>query len=333
MISLLLLVIIISALGLSAAWLGNHPGNVSMNWLGYEIETSAAVLGALMLIVAITVSITYVFLRNILLAPSRIKTRRSLKQYKLGLAEITQSVAMLAANDLKNAQAHTKRAERHLGETPLTLLLRAQISKTEGSDSQTKVLLEKLLEHPETEYLAAKSLSDAEAKQQHAPQALALAKRAYQVNPKLPQSAWSVFDLHLNAGELQEAEAHAIAARKQKTFSASDLALANGKIAHKQAVNANQAGNKDAAIRSIEVAIKAMPHDANTGLLAAQLYSETNQHHKALALIKSQWKYVPSKALAAIFNDIIDDEKPAKQDKLKAKLQARNPTAAENTFL
>jgi uncharacterized membrane-anchored protein len=76
-----------------------------------------------------------------------------------------------------------------------------------------------------------------------------------------------------------------------------------------------------------------MPHDASTGLLAAQLYSETNQHHKALSVIKSQWKYVPSEALATLFHEIIEDEKPAKQDKLKAKLQARNPTAAENQFL
>lgn len=333
MIALFMLIIAVTTLGLSAAWIGRHPGMVTIQWQGYEIETSAGVLLILVLFTAIAVSMIYVILRNLLMAPKRFAERRSLKQLRLGLAEITHSVALLAASDVKQAQLHTRRAERHLGETPLTLLLKAQVSKTLGNDAQTKALLEKLLDHPQTEYVAAKSLADGEAKQKHIPQALMLAKRAHDLNPKLGDGAWTVFDLMVESGKLQEAETHAIQALKKKAFSRGDLTLARGKIAFKQALQTRQSGDKQATLRLLENALKAMPYHAEAGILAAQLYCETGQQNKAQSLILKQWKSNPSDTLAKLYLSTIKDEKPAKQAKLIDKLKATNPEARENIFL
>ena len=269
MIALFALLIIVTCFSLVAAWLADNPGMVVMHWFGYQIETSAAVLLAFALIAAIVASIAWGTLQKLFLAPSRFMERRSLKQYRAALSEITHSVAALAANDMSTASTHTHKAEKLLGTTPLTLLLRAQISKSEGSDDETRKLLEQLLDHPETEYLAAKSLSDAARKQQLLPQATKLAERANKVNPKESHGAWAVFDLHLAAGHFQEAEIHAQTARKKGAFSRADVKTALGRIALKQAENSLANGNKEHAVAFAKKAKKLLKEDEH----AAEFYT------------------------------------------------------------
>ncbi len=333
MIALFALLFIVAGCGLGAAWLGANPGMVTITWFDTQMETSVAVLLLLAIIAAIILTFMYNLLRRIFLAPSRFKERRSLKQYRLALTEVTHSVAALAVGDMDSASRYTKRAEKSLGTTPLTLLLRAQISKNAGSDEDTRKLLEQLLDHPETEYLAAKSLSDAAQKQHLLPKALQLAERAHRVNPKEVNGAWAVFNLHLDAEHFQEAEAHARNARKVGAFSRADMTKAKGKIALKQATNSYTNGNKANAFILAKQAVEALHGDIDAAELCAELYVESNKPRKALGLIQEQWKTLPSAKLAKLFLEITADEKPAKKEKLIEKLIASNGAAAENLLL
>ena len=212
-------------------------------------------------------------------------------------------------------------------------MLRAQISKNEGDDAETRVLLEQLLDHPETEYLAAKSLSDAAQKQQMLPQALSFAERAHRVNPKEAQGAWAVFDLHVNGGHFQEAEAHARHARKTGAFSRADFSTAKGKISLRQAENSYTNGNKEHALVLAQAAVKALPGDVKAAELCSRLYVESHKPDKALAVIQAQWKKAPSPALARLFHQATEESKPTKKAKLIEKLVASNGAAAENVLL
>lgn len=333
MIALLCMLFIIAVLGVLMAWLGAHPGSVRIEWFDYEIITSAPFLLLLIIIAAALLTLAYSMLRGLMRAPQQMGKNRDIKQLRLALNEITYSVAALAASDMKDAHKHTKKAEKFLGPTPLTLMLRAQISKNEGNDQETRLLLEQLLDHPETEYLAAKSLADGELKQQHLPQAITMAKRAHTANPKQSDGAWAVLELLLKDGQLQEAEAHVQQARKKKSFSKHDVKRAQGKIAFHQAKLAFDKGNKEAALNYAKIALKALPHNEEVVVLAAELYESIQHYGKALALIESQWKIAPSAALANLFRSVIDDEKPAKQDKLRAKLKAMHPQSPEAELL
>lgn len=333
MIALFALLLIVAMCGIAAAWLGMNPGNVTITWFDMQIETSVAVLCLLALLSAMLLTFIYNLLRKIFLAPTRIAQHRSLKHYRQAMTEVTHSIAALAANDMPSAIRHTKRAEKSLGTTPLTLLLRAQISKNAGHDDETRILLEQLLEHPETEYLAAKSLSDAAQKQQRMPQALTFAERAHRINPKEAYGAWAVFNLHLNADHFQEAEAQARHARKTGAFSRSDLANAQGKIALKQAAHSYAEGIRDNALIFAKHALRALPGNIEAAELCAQLYVENNQPQKARSLIQEQWKTAPSAKLATLFLALIAQEKPDKQEKLLGKLIASNRSAEENRLL
>ncbi|MDX2074340.1 MAG: heme biosynthesis HemY N-terminal domain-containing protein [Alphaproteobacteria bacterium] len=333
MIALFALLLIVAAVGWGASWLGENPGAVTMTWFDYRIDTSIAVLLLAAILAAIFLAATYLLLQKLMQAPKRYSERRSLKHYRLALTEVTRSVAALAASDIASATRHTRRAEKALGTTPLTLLLRAQISKSDGSDAETRQLLEQLLEYPETEYLAAKSLADAAQKQQMLPQAMNFAERAHKINPKEAHGAWAVFDLLIAGGQFQEAETHARHARKTGAFSRADLQTAQGKIACKQAEHATANGNKANALSFARRAIEYLPGDAAVAELCAELYIDNQQPAKALSIIQRQWKIAPSKKLAELFKDVTEEEKPARKEKLVAKLVASNGAAAENMLL
>jgi len=333
MTALVILLAIVAGLGIVAAWLGENPGSVTMIWFGYEIETSVAVLLLLAILASMALTFSYNLIKRMLLAPRSYSQRRSVKQYRIALNEVTYSVAALAASDITAASKHTKKAEKALGTTPLTLLLRAQISKSSGSDEESRKLLEQLLEHPETEYLAARSLADVAAKREMLPQALTLAQRAHHKNPKAKGGAWSVFDLHLSTGHFAEAEAQAKAARKSGAFSRADMDEALGRIALKQAETSLANGNKENALALAEKAVMHLPGNVKAAEVAAQLYADTDRSQKAIALIQKQWRVQPSELLASIFLSVIEAEKPAKREKLALKLAESNPSAPENATL
>ena len=329
MIAIFLLLIAISCFGLVAAWLAENPGNVTIYWFDYRIDTSFAALVLFALMVAVVVTVCYSLFRRFVLAPERFVQKRSLKYYSQGLSEITHSVAALAASDITTAEAHTRKAEKLLGSTPLILLLSAQIAKSRGDEDKTRDLLVQLLEHKETEYLAAKSLSDAAGKQQLLPQALEFAQRAQKVNPKEAQAAWALFDLQLSLKHWQEAEQQATNAHKKGAFNRADLRKARGRLALEQAKTAFASAHRDAAAKLALQAVALLPGNEEALLLAADL---SDQPH-ALKLIQAQWKAAPSKALAALYLNLIDDETPKTQAKLIKKLTAQNPRAEENALL
>ncbi len=237
MITIIALLLTVTAFGLVGAWFGENPGEISVIWQGYKIETSVEILLLIIFISALLLVILYRFCSELWNFPGNIRNRRTIKNYQLALNSLTKTVAALASSDIDSAANHTKSIEKSLGASPLTLMLRAQISKSAGNDNETRILLEKLLEYPETEYLAATSLSDAAHKQKLLPDALNFAKRAYLAKTNHAAGAWKLLSAYIEDGKFQEAEIHTETARKNRAFSRADLKKAKGEIALKQAKN------------------------------------------------------------------------------------------------
>jgi hypothetical protein len=63
MIRLILFLVVIAALAFAAAWVADDPGNVTLDWRGYVVETSVAVLIGAVLAVAVAVTLLVMLLR------------------------------------------------------------------------------------------------------------------------------------------------------------------------------------------------------------------------------------------------------------------------------
>lgn len=312
MTHLLLLLAFIACIGITAAWVAESPGTVTIRFLDYQIDTSFAFLLLLALLLALLLSVTYVTLRNFLHTPARMMQRRSLNQYKKALTELTYSVAALAASDTQSAQLHTKKAEKLLGTTPLTLLLSAQIARNQGDDGKAQVLLEKLLDHKETEYLAARSLSEAAGKQQLFPKALSLAERARRLSPRESQSALAVISLHVRLGQWQEA----LQVVQRTLMGRAQKRRLRGVIHLAQAMAFDNDNQHESTLIAARKSLAYIPDFVPALCLAAHAYAHNDQDDKGLKLLLRSWKKVPHPQLAETIRELAGSLTPEKRKKI-----------------
>jgi HemY protein len=159
MIKLWLFLFFLAGLGFAATWVADHPGNAVIYWLDYRIDTSFAVLGLTAILVAWFLVYFHSIVHHIATAPKRLQERRQLKNFEHGLRELTYSVSALAGSDLLTAEKHAQKAQRFLGQTPMGLLISAQIARTRGDEEKTRALLDVMLKHKETSQIATRLLN------------------------------------------------------------------------------------------------------------------------------------------------------------------------------
>ena len=327
MINLLLFLFFLTCVGVSASWLAENPGNVIIHWFGYRIDTSFAFLMLLALIAAVVLAYVYMLLRHVALVPEYMTKHRSLKQYKKGLAEITYSVAALAAADTKEALQRNRNAEKFLGKTPLTLLLSAQIARSEGDDEKTRMLLSQMLEHKETEYLAARSLSETANKQHLFPKALALAKRAHALNAK---GIAPLLSLHIRLGEWHQAM-HAITKSTRKAqLTRNEIKHYKAMVLLKEGMKMLESGHHDAALSSARKALSLQPAFVPAIAFTAKCYDACGKKNTALKMIYKAWKAFPNQQLSEEFRLIIAKDTKEQQIKMVRKLMSFNPNSNES---
>ena len=329
MINILLLITFLTCVGITAAWIAENPGSVTIYWFDYRIDTSFAFLLFIAFISIVTLSYAYAVLRRFALIPDYLIHRKTLKSYKQGITELTYSVAALAAADLKDAAVHTRKAEKLLGRTPLTLLLSAQIARSEGDDAKTQNLLEQMLDYKETEYVAARSLSDSATKQ-NLPEALALAERAHKINP---QGVSKLISLYMRLGHFQQAIQAIEKSARKRGITRNEMQRYKGISYLQQGQEALAAGNIEQAMAAAKYVLKFLPDFSPAIAFCARAYAANKQSKKAFSLLAKHWKASPDSNLADAFLDSIAFEAKDKLLKLTQKLVATNPNARESDIL
>ncbi|MFO0390033.1 MAG: heme biosynthesis HemY N-terminal domain-containing protein [Alphaproteobacteria bacterium] len=304
MINLLLLLTALTMFGMVAAWVAENPGLVTIVWDSWRIDTSFAFLMFAVCFSALLVAVVFTVIRTIIKTPEEWSTKRQLKYQRKGLTELTYSVASLAASDISGAEAHTRKAEKLLGKTPITLLLSAQIARTRGDDAKTKLLLEQLLEHKETEYLAARSLSDAATKQNLLPQALDLAKRAHSINPKDSSSVAAIVSLNIKLSQWQEA-LRAIDQNAHKgLMQRADMLRLRGITHFMYAQSLMEQNRAEEALRQAIMARKTLGHFVPATSLLAKAYAASGQSDKAIRMLFKSWQKNKHPQLAAMIQGL-----------------------------
>ncbi len=288
-----------------------------MLWLGYQIDTSVAFIIFAAVFLAILIIIITLLVRRLISAPSEFFKRRHVNQLKSGISELTYSIAALASSNVDDAEKHVNKVERLIGKTPLTLLLSAQIAKNRGEETKTQILLEQLLEHKETEYLAARSLSDNASRQDNLPKALQMAQKARSISPKDNASALAVISLQVRMRQWNEALANIsnsnLPRRERKRIKAL-VQLTYGQLLLEE--------NRDEEALSIAKSVIAvLPNFAPAVAFAAIAYSKNDLAGKAVRLVTAAFKKNPSALLEDTLRIISGAEPAERQAKLRAKLK------------
>ncbi len=196
---------VVAAIIFTLVWLIDNPGQVALDWQGYRIESSFAVLLGVIIIIAALTALAYrgwLFLRR---APGQVTGAWRNRRRTQGYRALTQGMVAVAAGDAGEAQRQSKRAESLLNEPPLTMLLSAQTAQLNGDERAAEGFFKAMTENRETEFLGLRGLIGQAMKSGDHEQALKLTRRAYGLKPKSGWVAQRLFDLQIEEGQWLDA--------------------------------------------------------------------------------------------------------------------------------
>ena len=87
----------------AAVLVAYRPGEVSLEWLGYRVDTNVGVLLAAVLILVVVSSIAYRYWRLLVESPRKLGQRFGEGRKKRGYRALTQGMVAVAAGDPEEA--------------------------------------------------------------------------------------------------------------------------------------------------------------------------------------------------------------------------------------
>src|SRR5262249_4339915 len=150
--------VIIGAIAMGGAWFADHPGEVVIDWFGYEAQTSVGVLIILLLALLAIAFFGLSLLRTLMNSARIFKERRLSRRRAKASAELLKGFNAIAIGDATVARRALKSASVSKELHGLTKLLGAQIAELSRDTKATEAAYRELLKNPETEYLGLRGL-------------------------------------------------------------------------------------------------------------------------------------------------------------------------------
>lgn len=325
---LYIIAIVLAAVGM--ARLADTPGDVQLNWMGWQIETSVMFLIFAVGVLVLGVFLFFHLLDSIVSFPTRFRRARKLEHHEQGLSVLTEAFAALAVSDLATAKKLTRRAERLLGAPPITHLLAAQLARLEGDSEDATAHLKPLLEHKETRFLAARGLLEEARKSGDMEKAIAYAEEAENIRPDSSFAALSLIDLYTHEQRWQQAQNVIRKAKKHRALSADEAKRYLALVEYEHAQNLFIREEYDIALRYAKSAHKALPDMVPITLLLMRIYARMDNKRQIAATIARTWKVAPHPSLALLYKKLFMDESPARRLKRVQALVAHNPDDIES---
>jgi HemY protein len=302
MIRVFLFLLLAAAIAAGAVWLADQPGGeVSLEWLGWRIETSAAVLALLGLIAAVALTIAWRAVRLVWTAPGRIAEARRRNRRAKGYKALTQGMVAVAAGDPDEARRQARKAEALLDEPPLTLLLSAQSAQLNGDERAAKRFFGQMLEREETAFLGLRGLLRQALDSGDKDQALKLAEQAQATRPDTPWLQPALLELQAAAGQWGKAAETLARAEKRKAVAPEIARRQLAAILVERARAAEASGDGAAASDHAWKAYKADPGFAPAAALAVARLAGDGRARKAARTARTAWEQAPHPDIAAAY--------------------------------
>ncbi|MEM6665427.1 MAG: heme biosynthesis HemY N-terminal domain-containing protein [Pseudomonadota bacterium] len=193
--------IIVAVVAAGAAWLADRPGEIALNWQGYEISMGlmTAIVASVILLGA-AVFIWSVF-SALVRSPDTIGRHMKGRKRDRGYQAISDGMIAIGAGDTERATRRAVDARKLLPNEPLTKLLDAQAAQMSGRREDAVKVFEGMLEDKNTKLLGLRGLF-LEAKRDKNSEATRLyAQEALSVAPKVSWAGNALFEYQCATGD------------------------------------------------------------------------------------------------------------------------------------
>jgi len=327
MVRVLLYLLVFACLAVGAVWLADRPGEVSILWQGYRIETSVAIAAIGVVMLAMLAMLAWALARFVLGLPSAFSFASRARRRARGFEAVSRGMVAIGAGDPIAASRHAVDARRFSGNEPLTLLLEAQAAQLSGDRGRAEAAFKTMLDKPETRVLGLRGLFVEARRRGDMTAARAFADDAVRRSPSLAWANDALLDFHTSAGDWQAART---AVERRAALRLAEKAEAKRQRAVLLAAEALQArdGEPEKALAAALEATKLAPSLTPAAVLAGRMLAERGDIRKASKILEAAWKEVSHPDIAAAYLDVRSGD--SAQDRLNrattlAKLRPADP--------
>jgi HemY protein len=312
-----------------AIYLVEHPGAVTIDWMGYVINTSFAMLLLVLVVLVGIAALAYRLWRGIRGAPGAFGRARSARKRERGYRALTRGMVAVAAGDAAGARRFAREADTMLRDPPLTMLLSAQAAQLSGDDKAAERYFQTMLERPDTAFLGVRGLLTQAIRDGNQTQALQLARRAKSLQPQTPWVLTTLFDLETRAAQWGRAEQTVQDAVKAGAIPSDTGRHHRAALLLERSYEAELEGHHDAALSHATAAAKLEPAFPPAASRLARLLARTGKHKKGAKVVERAWSTRPHPELAEAYRDISPDTDPLAQVKRFERLQSLAPDSLD----
>lgn len=324
-----LLAFLILLVAVSAAWLQQHPGTVTVEWLGWRADTSVAMLAFAIAAVTILGALGYRFWRFLRGLPATLADALRLRRRRKGYEALSAGMIAAAAGDSDAAQKQARRAGALLEDIAATRLLRAEAARMGGDTATARRTYEEMSENPDTALIGLRGLLDQAEAAGDRGEALRLAEKAYRQYPKARGIAERLFRLQLDFGQWAAADRTLAEALRNKVFAASDARRWRAAVLVERSRLAERDGEIEAALSFARDAHQLGPDLVPAAAQQARLLGRQGKTRRAQRLLEKVWPRHPHPEIAAAYGALFENEDPLQRVKRYQRLLSFRPDHAE----
>ena len=301
MIRVLTYIVVVFLAAAGFVWLADRPGELLIDWQGYEIRTSVmvAMVGAVLVIALI--AIVGALIRAVFRTPQAVGHFFGTRRRDRGYRALSRGMIAVGAGDMRAAQRAARESQNLLGrQEPLALLLSAQAAQIAGDSRSARAAFTALTETAETRVLGLHGLFvEARRTGEHGA-ARHFAEEAMRISPKVAWAGTALFDYQCQAGEWQEALTTLAANAEAGTVERSRAERLRSVLLTARAMQM-EAGEPDEARGLAIEAHKLAPNLVPASVIAARLLTRHGDFRRAARILETAWRELPHPDIAAAY--------------------------------
>ena len=297
---LLLFIVTVVVAAAAAAWVADKPGTLTLEWLGYEIETSILIAGLALSVLTLVLMLLWSFARYVLSRPAVWSEQKKRSRERRGIEALSSGLVAVGAGDRDGARKFSAQAEKFLPREPLTGLLLSQSAQLHGDRASARAIFQKMAEAPETEMLGLRGLFLEASRENENEAARQFAERAMARNPDLGWSVNALFEIQCKAGDWAGALRTLDVAQRQKQIEKPVAMRRRAVLLTAQARAAEETDMNRARHLALE-AHKLAPGLVPAAEIAGRVMASEGDATRAARVIAKTWEINPHPSLALAY--------------------------------
>ncbi len=289
-----------------AVWIADKPSQVSIDWIGYKIETSIGFLFAAIFGLAVMLAIVFRVWAILRSSPRRFGRARREWRRRRGYKALTQGMVAVAAGDAPEARRLAQRAETLLADPPMTMLLSAQAAQLSGDEKAAGKFFEALSERRDTDakYLGLHGKLKQAMQAGDKESALQLAEKASDLKPKTDSVTTTLLDLQIQNGNWAEAEETVRKMIKSKHVAAEPGRRQRAVLLYQQSLELEKEGKLGDAQQMAQKANNMTPGFVPAATRVARLLAGAGKRRKSVSVIEEAWVANPHPHLVDVLDEL-----------------------------